>query len=188
MPPTCNGSTTIESVSLLINNTRQMFLIVGSFPSCADPGTYVSSSRGFTIPLGLFTTCLQKVEQSGPRGKFYGPGQELASNSCAHNSTGKDLVTSKHLFPWNLTPELGRSSLSCTCTMWHCLDLPKDLWSLIPHPNYLASPLCQLGSDAWFLDFETTRVVEIPGPFPEEGGRTHGSFERMRHPYVRKEC
>lgn len=97
---------------------------------------------------------------------------------CLH-SIGKDLVTSKHLFLWNLTPELDRSFLSYTCIMT-LSKLLKDLWSLISHPQ-LPCFTC-MRTRSWCL---TSRLwnkqgTQPPGPFPKDGESTHRVLKDWR--------
>lgn len=144
--------------------------MAGNFPSCGEFRDLGSFFLRLHCPLG--PPCHLPPAGRAMRttmGSFWA-GLEVAC-SAVLMFHWKDLVTCKYLPSWNLTPELGRSSLSYCCTSFKTSS-PK------PRPSCLTS----MWARSWRLVSRSWNKQGGPSqrrPFPEGGGN-HRGFERMK--------
>lgn len=130
---------------------------------------------GFTIFLGLCAIWLQLAERSGPpirtTGEVSGLAWKWHTQLCLH-SIGKDLVACKcFLEIW--LPNWARAPFPTAAKPEVCPNLSRSSRPYPSNPGLLASPLCERGPDAWFLDRETNTVAL------SRGGRGGGGEMRL---------
>lgn len=136
---------------------------------------------GFTIFLGLRAIWLQLAERSGPpirtTGEVSGQAWKWHAQLCSH-SIGKDLVTCKcFLEIW--LPNWARAPFPTAAKPEVCPNLSRSSRPYPSNPSLLASPLCEWGPDAWFLDRETNTVALSRGGKGWGWGDEVGQSQRL---------